>query len=123
MTWPPGGPPRRSRRAEPERRVIRVLTEGKKTEPSYLARLGRAWREHVVIDLSAVASGSAPLTLVNLARAQAGESARRSNRDGPDFDEIWCVFDVDDHPGLEQAKTVAHDAGIRVAISNPCFEL
>ena len=28
---------------------------------------------------------------------------RRPRRADPDFDEIWCVFDTDQHPNLAQA--------------------
>jgi hypothetical protein len=31
--------------------------------------------------------------------------------------------DVDEHPRLDEARVQAHDNDIRVAISNPCFEL
>ena len=41
----------------------------------------------------------------------------------PDFNEIWCVFDVDDHPEIISAVAEARQAGIRTAVSNPCFEL
>ncbi|MFT7647504.1 MAG: hypothetical protein ACI8Y4_002253 [Candidatus Poriferisodalaceae bacterium] len=50
-------------------------------------------------------------------------SKRRRKADGPDFDEIWCVFDTDEHPNLEQAVAEAADSNIRTARSNPCFEL
>ena len=40
-----------------------------------------------------------------------------------DFEEIWCVFDRDDHPHVNSALQEARDHGIRVAFSNPCFEL
>ena len=38
----------------------------------------------------------------------------------------WCVFDVEapqPHARLQEAMQMAHDNGIQVAISNPCFEL
>lgn len=43
-----------------------------------------------------------------------------------EVDECWCVFDVEwprHHPHLAQAIRLAEDHGIRLAISNPCFEL
>ena len=48
---------------------------------------------------------------------------RRPRRADPDFDEIWCVFDTDQHPNLAQAINEAGQSGIEVAVSNPCFEL
>src|SRR5262249_33463734 len=38
-------------------------------------------------------------------------------------DEVWCVFDVDEHPFVPEAKQQAKDNGIETAVSNPCFEL
>ena len=32
-------------------------------------------------------------------------------------------FDVDEHPGISDAKQMARASGIKLAISNPCFEL
>lgn len=39
------------------------------------------------------------------------------------YDSVWCVFDVNDHPNIPDAKEMARDNGIDLAISNPCFEL
>jgi hypothetical protein len=39
------------------------------------------------------------------------------------FDEVWCVCDVDEHPRLTEALQRATENDIKVALSNPCFEL
>jgi hypothetical protein len=39
------------------------------------------------------------------------------------FDEVWCVHDIDDHPKLDEARVMARDNGIDLAVSNPSFEL
>ena len=49
MKRPKGGRPRRTIQKRDPRRVIRVLTEGKVTEPSYLAEWGHRNR-HVRLD-------------------------------------------------------------------------
>ena len=36
---------------------------------------------------------------------------------------MWCVFDIDTHPNVTEAKQQARDNGIFLAVSNPCFEL
>ena len=56
-------------------------------------------------------------------RDQATASARRQNDDNLSFDSIWCVFDVDEHPEVDQAKQLAKLNGLKLAVSNPCFEL
>lgn len=101
----------------PLSRIIRVLTEGKVTEPGYLRILERnAINVKIEIDLK---DTGVPLTLVQRAR----EYQRLKKKKDPDFDEIWCVFDVDQHPNLESAIHEARGSNINIAISNPCFEL
>ena len=63
MTRPSGRRPRRGHTSRQERRVIRVLTEGKITEPSYLTAWARRYRHSV--SLSLPESGMAPETLVD----------------------------------------------------------
>jgi hypothetical protein len=44
----------------------------------------------------------------------------------PEVDQCWCVFDVEwpqNHPDLPAAVELAASSGVRLAISNPCFEL
>jgi hypothetical protein len=63
------------------------------------------------------------MTLVENAIAQKKYDQReaRKNR-GDAFDEYWCIFDVDDHPRLEEALALAAANGIKVALSSPCLE-
>lgn len=46
----------------------------------------------------------------------------RRNR-GRRHDEIWCVFDRDEHERFDAAIALAAEKGINVAVSNPCLEL
>lgn len=53
---------------------------------------------------------------------------KRDERDakrgrGKPYDEIWCVFDVDEHPNIAVAQAMAEQNGISLAVSNPCIEL
>ena len=118
---PPRGHPRRTISPREPRRVIRVLTEGIVTERDYLKILERG-NPQIKIDLAE--SGMVPLSLVERARQhmKQNKQAKRRTRT-PDFDEIWCVFDVDDHPHVKRAQQEARDSGIRTVVSNPCFEL
>ena len=87
-----------------------------------MTQLHRDHRERVAVILDN--RHGAPLTLVKLA-VEALADARRDERRGRGtaFDEVWCVFDVDEHPDLVEAKNLAAAAGINVAVSNPCIEL
>jgi hypothetical protein len=67
-------------------------------------------------------SNRAPLQMINDAKRDqsADLGARPVNRS---FDEIWCIFDRDDHNSFDEATQAAAKAGIQIAVSNPCFEL
>lgn len=120
MKSPSARRPRRSSTRREPRRVIRVLTEGKLTEPDYLTRWARLNRSRVRLEISN--SGMTPEALVRRAKEHMKHS-RRTKRTDPEFDEIWCVFDVDQHPNIAQAINEARQSGIETAVSNPCFEL
>ena len=120
MTKPSGRTPRRRHeRKRPQRYILRVLSEGKVTEPSYLSAWARRNRQSVGIKLDD--TGMTPDALVH--RAKQYLKDRRPRRADPDFDEIWCVFDKDAHPNLAQAINEAGQSEIEVVVSNPCFEL
>ena len=99
--------------------MVRVLSEGKVTEPSYLTLWARLNRSNVRLDISD--NGMTPAALVR--RAKEHLKRNRRKRSDREFDEIWCVFDVDQHPNLAQATNDARQSGIKVAVSNPCFEI
>jgi hypothetical protein len=50
-------------------------------------------------------------------------AAERWGGAGGEFDQVWCVVDVDEYQDLEQAVRCAKRARIELAVSNPCFEL
>jgi hypothetical protein len=68
--------------------------------------------------------GGVPKTLVERAVKMKKEADTRAAKDDNErYDEVWCVFDIDDHPKIDDAKQQARDSGIGLAISNPCFEI
>ena len=121
-------PPRRStakdlrRRtgSRPERKTVVIFCEGEASEPDYIAAVKRLphVQRNVAVNIEIAPGRGVPLTLVERA------VARRSG--DPEVDECWCVFDVEwprHHPNLEKALQLADAHGVRVAVSNPCFEL
>ena len=121
-----GGSLRRQVAVRAPKRTFLVFCEGEKTEPAYLKALKRdsAVRDVASVDIRVdeETSGSVPLTLVE---AAAKARARSSGKDG-EIDEVWCIFDVEwpqNHPNLARALARARESGVRVAVSNPCFEL
>ena len=119
MTKPSGRRPRRQLVPRSPLHVVQVLTEGTVTEPRYLTHWARLNRNNVHVRISD--RGMTPDALVR--RATEHVRTGRPRRGLPDFDEIWCVFDVDQHPNVPQAVHNAGQNGIEVVVSNPCFEL
>lgn len=104
-------------------RTILIVCEGTKTEPKYLQGIINTRRLKTV--RLEPARGTDPTTLVNHARdliRQRKADAEQSPVADGDYEEVWCVLDVDEHQNLLQALHLAADHGVKVAISNPCFE-
>ncbi len=99
------------------RERILVCCEGKKTEPNYFLKFPIDI-ELVEIDIN---GGVNTIALVNDA------VARKDNAEkgGRPHNQVWCVFDRDEFPPdhFNQAISKATENQIRVAYSNPCFEL
>ncbi len=111
---------RRGPQREPKRRFI-IFCEGEKTEPTYFAaarahlrgcadrsddcpRRGRA-HHHCPIGCSGNAAG------------------RRARNSFEERDEVWAVFDRDEHPRYAEAVGLCENVGVGVGRSDPCFEL
>jgi len=103
----------------PERRTVLVFCEGEGSEPDYIQALRRLPRvaENTSLSIRLSPRHGVPLSLVNVAI---------DDLDAPEIDECWCVFDVEwpeHHPHLDEAIQLAEQYGVKLAISNPCFEL
>lgn len=120
----PRRPARAKARLDPKPRIL-VFCEGQNTEPQYIVAF-RQWCRNPRVDVEIAKERGVPLTLVTSAkeRKRRAESEARKARDANiSYDEVWCVFDVDEHPKLKEAQNLAHAYGLRLAVSNPCFEL
>ena len=107
---------------EPRARFL-IVCEGAVTEPHYFNDL--RLQERGLVEVKIV-SGGAPKTLVERAvelKKESESAARRRKEDNLRYDHVWCVFDIDEHPLVPEAKQQARDNGIGVAVSNPCFKL
>ncbi len=115
---------RRGPTRQPRQRIL-VVCEGEVTEPRYIDALRRHARNPLV-EVKVASETGAPLTLVTIAmrlKQEAEVEARRQRDDNLRWDQVWGVFDVDEHARLDEAKGLAESASIRLAVSNPCFEL
>jgi hypothetical protein len=102
-----------------ERRRILIVAEGEQTEPEYFEGLAKYARATGVNVFAAhtVGLGRDPLALVREA------IRRRKAADRDEYDEVWCVCDVDAHDTLHRALTEARRNAVLMAVTNPCFEL
>ncbi len=107
---------RSSRRApfrEPRLRLL-VVCGGERTEPAYFRGL-KGHLRNPAVQIKVKARVRAPEDLVRYARSIAPAG-------GDEFDEVWCVVDCDEFD-LEPAVALAAELDVRLAVSNPCFEL
>jgi hypothetical protein len=100
--------------------IVLVVCEGAKTEPTYFQALRRAKRmSPQQIKIVPGEEGSHPKNVVEYAKSLK-EGIRQ---DGLIVDEVWFVFDRDDHAEIEAAFIQARGNHFQIAFSNPCFEL
>lgn len=109
---------RRSATRNPKTKIF-LVCEGKLTEPEYFGALARHCRALIGVELILEGGVGVPLSVLRRAR----ELLQRPRDEFGLNDEVWAVFDRDEHPGVAQAINEATTAGISVAYSNPCFEL
>jgi len=101
----------------PPIKTFLVVCEGEKTEPNYFHALRDTWR--IPISVEIMKAQGDPLNVVKAA------IDRRDEREAPDYDEIWAVFDRDSfiperiHAAFDKAK----DNVVNIAFSNEAFEL
>ncbi len=111
---------RRKAYRDPKPRFL-IVCEGTVTEKSYLE--GMRIAERLLVELHFIGNMK-PKQAVERAAVEKKESERKAVRDANQrYDAVWCVFDIDEHPMILEAREQARANGIEVAISNPCFEL
>lgn len=106
------------------KRKFIIYSEGKNTEPSYFNAV-RNMLLGALIDIEVIDAAGVPMTIADKAcRRMATMSRRGAIRSSFDQDDqVWVVFDRDDHPSVAQAISNCRARKIGVAYSDPCFEL
>ncbi len=118
------------RRARPSREPKRKYTlfcEGMNTEPAYFRALGRSLANSLIV-IETVPGVGVPMTIAKQAVEYATENglrprSRKKKDSFEEGDEVWAVFDRDDHPLYREAIQNCESSNVGVAYSNPCFEL
>ena len=117
---------RRRWHKEPKRRFT-LFCEGKNTEPAYFSALKRTWTGALIAVETRPGVG-VPMTIARAAVEYAKsegltKTSRRKKSSFEKKDEVWAVFDRDEHPNFKQAVRLCQANNVGVARSNPCFEL
>ena len=117
---------RRKYAREPKRRFL-IYCEGANTEIRYFEALNRVVA-HALISVEAIGPAGVPYTLAQTAVERASDlgltkRARRRLDSFEERDEVWAVFDRDEHPNYREAIQLCEQKGVGVACSNPCFEV
>jgi hypothetical protein len=103
----------------PKRRFY-LVCEGTNTEPQYFAAVATL-PEAATVEISTLRGVGDPSNI-----AKTAEKITKSRELFNHFernDEVWAIFDRDEHAHYDQAVRVCEAKGIGVAYSNPCFEL
>ena len=108
----------------PKSRFV-VFCEGQNTEPRYFFAIRRAFEGAVLEVRPGI---GVPLTVASMAveHLKTNGSGRRRRRGRSAFearDEVWAVFDRDQHPNFDAAVRICEQNGVHIGLSNPCFEL
>ena len=113
---------------EPKRKFI-LFCEGEKTETEYFKAIGRICSS-TLIAVETHGGVGVPYTIAEKAveRARALGLAPKSRGKGKkdsyeERDQVWAVFDRDDHPRFDEAVRECEKQNVGVGRSNPCFEL
>lgn len=114
------GSSRRRGVSRPRKTTILIVGEGKETERNYFDRLKRdePTRRHFSITVKRGKGGS---------RQQIAQFAvDRKNDIGADYDQVWCIMDVESPQVLgemQEALDLLKAESISPALSNPAFEV
>ncbi len=118
---------RRDAYREPKPRIL-VVCEGSVTEPRYFRDFSTD-QKNGLVEVNAIGLGFDPTTLVEEAAKRQDMAAKEAENKEDDFlsyDDVWCVFDIDDKPRerkVPEARSAAKKLKIKLGISNPSFEL
>lgn len=102
----------------PKKKIL-IVCEGKKTERLYFD--GFKTRNSGVEILTPHGKCTNPKNIVDFAEYE----MKKESIDFDEGDSVWCVFDVDENSNsvLKDTSDHAKKLKIKIALSNPCFEL
>jgi RloB-like protein len=105
------------------RPIIHVFCEGKVTEPEYLLSFYRQIKVKLTVLPRPRGGAGEPLTIVKTCIAHREELRQAVHDRWREVDQVWAVFDKDEHIYFDDAVALARKNEVRLAISNPCIEI
>ena len=104
--------------------VVVVVCDDSRTAPAYFDLLKRAVKQHVTLNIPRVGcQGGSPATVLDRAIAE----HEKLRDDGGDRDAVWALIDMERDPACQRravdAKKKGEQRGIKVALSDPCYEV
>lgn len=115
---------RKPTKIKPKTKVF-AFCEGEVTEPGYIMAFSRLVCNPLV-DVEALGPSGVPVTVVQRAvekREELDRTAKKSKDPLDKLFDVWAVFDCDEHPNIDRAFQLANNNNIKIAYSNPCFEI
>lgn len=111
---------KRARRASYDR--ILIVSEGSKTEPNYFGEIRSFYRLHGTnVQVHPSEFGTQPLQVVHYARELFMKGDRKKQIQPRAFEQVYAVFDRDEHPTFHDALTLANslDGNLRNDLRQP----
>ena len=104
---------KQNRRASYDR--ILIVSEGSKTEPLYFNEIRAAYRLHTAnVEVRACELGTAPIQVVQYAKELFENGDRRKNIQPRAFEQVYAVFDRDEHRSYFDALQLAESLDRRL---------
>lgn len=107
----------RPRSPKEQRERILIVCGSEQSEPNYLTDL---------LDFHGVNTASVDIVRVAYTPGAVVRKAKQlhanEKKQGEKYDEVYCVFDTDDFPCLNDAVQSAKHVGFICIVSSPCFE-
>ncbi|WP_082604415.1 RloB family protein [Acidovorax sp. Root217] len=103
-----------------------IVSEGEITEPYYFRKLKDLWH-YPLLDIRIIEKAGVPTSVVERAIEEFKSKQRETKKNNNSFEifEVWALFDRDNFTSamISEAFQQAEANNIKVAHSNPCFEL
>lgn len=99
--------------------LVLIVCEDEKGSTSYFKAFAKQHRIYAQVEVCGEECGSHPKSVVEYAVNVKNEESKN----GTPYEQVWCVYDRDEHPNIEDAHNQAKGNGIHLAFSVPSFEL